>query len=170
MYAGLKMRAQKDPRNIQVCTFTWHNRNYNTRHDDVIKWKHFPCYWPFVRGSHRSPVNSAHKGQWREASMFSLICAWINDWVNNGDAGDLRRHRARYDAIVNNENNFVYSQKGWKKRRTRSPGEWSDVTFTLWRHQIGTFSVLHSLCGGNHWVLMDSLHKATVTRTFDVSL
>ena len=26
-------------------------------HDDVIKWKHFPCYWPFVRGIHWSPVN-----------------------------------------------------------------------------------------------------------------
>ena len=25
-------------------------------HYDVIKWKHFPCYWPFVRGIHRSPV------------------------------------------------------------------------------------------------------------------
>ena len=33
-------------------------------HDDVIKWKHFPPYWPFVRGIHRSPVNSPHKGQW----------------------------------------------------------------------------------------------------------
>ena len=43
-------------------------------HDDVIKWKHFPRYWPFVRGSHRSPVNSLHKGQWRGALMFSLIC------------------------------------------------------------------------------------------------
>ena len=51
-------------------------------HDDVIKWKHFPRYWPFVRGIHRSPVNSPHKGQWRGAFMFSLICAWINDWVN----------------------------------------------------------------------------------------
>ena len=29
-----------------------------SRHDDVIKWKHFPRYWPFVRGIHRSPVNS----------------------------------------------------------------------------------------------------------------
>ena len=44
-------------------------------HDDVIKWKHFPRYWPFVRGIHRSPVNFPHKGQWRGASMFSLICA-----------------------------------------------------------------------------------------------
>ena len=27
-------------------------------HDDVIKWKHFASYWPFVREIHRSPVNS----------------------------------------------------------------------------------------------------------------
>ena len=40
-------------------------------HDDVIKWKHFPRYWPFVRGIHRSPVNSPHKDQWRGAVMFS---------------------------------------------------------------------------------------------------
>ena len=44
-------------------------------HDDVIKWKHFPCHWPFVRGISRSPVNSPHKGQWRGDLMFSLICA-----------------------------------------------------------------------------------------------
>ena len=30
-------------------------------HDDVIKWKYFPRYWPFVWGIHRSPVNSPHK-------------------------------------------------------------------------------------------------------------
>ena len=52
-------------------------------HDDVIKWEHFPRYWPFVRGIHRSPVNSPHKGPWRGALMFSLICVWINGWVNN---------------------------------------------------------------------------------------
>ena len=39
-------------------------------HDDVIKWKHFPRYWPFV---------------WR---------------IHNGEAGDLRRHRVHYDFIV----------------------------------------------------------------------
>ena len=32
-------------------------------HDDVIKWKHFPRYWPFVWGIHQSTVNSPHKGQ-----------------------------------------------------------------------------------------------------------
>ena len=69
-------------------------------HDDVIKWKHFPRYWPFVRGIHRSPVNSPHKGQWRGALMFNLICARINVWVNNREAGDLRRYRTHYDVIV----------------------------------------------------------------------
>ena len=69
-------------------------------HDDVIKWKHFPCYWPFVRGIHWSPVNSLNKGQWRWALMFSLICVWINGWVNNREAGDLRRHRAHHNVIV----------------------------------------------------------------------
>ena len=34
------------------------------------------------------------------ALMFSLICAWINGWVNNREAGDLRRHCAHYDVIV----------------------------------------------------------------------
>ena len=69
-------------------------------HDDVIKWKHFPRYWPFVRGIHRSLVNSPHNGQWHGALIFSLICAWINGWVNNCEAGDLRCHRAHYDVNV----------------------------------------------------------------------
>ena len=67
-----------------------------SQHDDFIKWKHFLRYWPFVPGIHRSPVNSPHKGQWRGPLMFCLFCAWINGWVNNGEAGDLRRHRAHY--------------------------------------------------------------------------
>ena len=58
-------------------------------------WRHqmetFPCYWPFVRGIHRSqrPVTRSFD--------VSLICSWINSWVNSRDAGDLRRHRAHYD-------------------------------------------------------------------------
>ena len=69
-------------------------------HYDVINWKHFPRYWPFVRGFHRSPVNFPHKGQCRGALMFSLICTRINGWVNNGEAGDFRRDRAHYDVTV----------------------------------------------------------------------
>ena len=69
-------------------------------HDDVIKWKHFPCYWPFVRGIHRSSVDFPHKGQRRGALKFSLICAWTNGWGNNRDACDLRRHRTHYNVTV----------------------------------------------------------------------
>ena len=51
-------------------------------------------------GNSPVPVNSPHKGQWRGALMFSLICVWINGWVNNREAGDFRRHLGHYDVIV----------------------------------------------------------------------
>ena len=75
--------------------------HFNIRSARRPWWRHqvetFPRYWPFVRGIHRSPVNSPHKGQWREALMFSLICAWTNGWTHHQDAGDLRHH---YDVTV----------------------------------------------------------------------
>ena len=55
-------------------------------YDDVIKWKQFPRYWPFVLGIHRSPVNSLHKGQWRGALMFPLICG-LNKWLSKQSWG-----------------------------------------------------------------------------------
>ena len=69
-------------------------------HDDVIKWKNFPRYCPFVRGIHRPSVNSPHKGQRRGTLMFSLICVWINNWVNKRETGDLRSYRAHCDVTV----------------------------------------------------------------------
>ena len=45
-------------------------------------------------------VNSPHNCQWRGALMFSLICVWINGWVNNREVGDLRRYRAHYDVTA----------------------------------------------------------------------
>ena len=68
-------------------------------------WRHqmetFSCYWPFVCGFHRSPTKSPHKGQWRRGFRFPLISApWINGWVSNREAGDLRRYRAHYDVTV----------------------------------------------------------------------
>ena len=78
-------------------------------HDNVIKWKIFPHYWPFVWGIHQSPVNYPHKGQWHGALMFSLICAWTNIQVNNWDAGDLRCHHAHYDVTVISHN--IYLQR-----------------------------------------------------------
>ena len=51
----------------------------------------FQSWWRHQMGIHRSSPRT---------SMFSLICAWINRWVNNCEAGHLRRHHAHYDVIV----------------------------------------------------------------------
>ena len=60
----------------------------------------FSALLALCAGNSPVPVNSPHKGQWRGALMLSLICAWINDWVNNREAGDLRPHRGHYDVNV----------------------------------------------------------------------
>ena len=39
---------------LLISRVLWHSPEVNM---NVIRWKHFPCYWPFVRGIHRSPVN-----------------------------------------------------------------------------------------------------------------
>ena len=70
-------------------------------------WRHqmetFSALLALVLGIHRSPINSPHKGQWRGALLFSLIFAWTNGWVNNRDAGDLKRHLAHNDVTVMTE-------------------------------------------------------------------
>ena len=84
----------------------------------LILWRHqmehFPRYWPFVRGIHRSLVNSPHKGQWRGVLMFSLISTWTNGSVNNRDAGDLRCHRVHYDVIIMDMWYLIFSSIGAK--------------------------------------------------------
>ena len=76
------------------------NSNKMVLHVDVVNWKHFPRYWPFVRGNSPFTGEFPRKGQWRGAWMISLICTRINGWVNNREAGDLRRHHAQYDVTV----------------------------------------------------------------------
>ena len=67
-------------------------------------WRHqmetFTALLAICAGKSPVPVSSLHKGQWRGALMFSLICARINGWVNDREAGDLRCHRALYDVIM----------------------------------------------------------------------
>ena len=73
-----------------------HIESASTVHDDVIKWKHFPRYWPLCgefTGHRRIPLTKASDTD----LMFSFICASINAWVNNREAGDSRRHR---DVII----------------------------------------------------------------------
>ena len=54
-------------------------------------------------GEFTGPGDFPHKGQWRGALIFSLVCVWINGWVNSREAGDLRRYRGHYDVNVMNE-------------------------------------------------------------------
>ena len=131
-------------------------------HDDVIKWKHFPRYWPFVRGIHRSPVNSLHQGQWRGALMFSLICAWIY----NREAGDLRRRRVHCDATV------MYFAPTWQKQlvdeqcvpfHNDTPlngehPEQRELAHTLWQPTDGCRAIFHKyFCYAKHEDIMINL-------------
>ena len=79
-------------------------------HDDVIRWKHLPGYWPFVRGIHRWIPST-------KAGDAELCCfrrsALINCWVNNREAGDLRRHHAHYDVTVMSFVNLSSMRLNW---------------------------------------------------------
>ena len=57
---------------MKVGIIPLHGQQQFSLHDDVIKLKHVPRYWPFVRGN--SPVTGEFHG-----------------WVNNREAGDVRR-------------------------------------------------------------------------------
>ena len=50
--------------------YVWQPIFFNSLHDDVIKWKHFPRYWPFVQDIHRSPVNSPQRPVTRSFDAF----------------------------------------------------------------------------------------------------
>ena len=78
-------------------------------------------------GNHWSPMNSPHKGQWRGAFMFSLICVRINGWVNNREAGDLRGHLVHYDVTV-----MPYVNSG----RPSSDGPKACIDAVLPRHDL----------------------------------
>ena len=92
---------------VWICSFvvrSLHSRSdsFTTSRGPFSWWRHqmetFSALLAICTGN--SPVNSLHKGQWRGAVMFSLICARINGRVNNREAGDLRRHGTHYDVIV----------------------------------------------------------------------
>ena len=115
--------------------------------ETVSWWRHqrekIPHHWPFVRGIHRWPVNSPHKGQWRGALMFSLICAWIHGWVNNREADDLKRYRTHYDVIVMCRLHIPHpkARSSWT--------DWPDFSAPISRpYRIMQIAIIsHSLCG-----------------------
>ena len=100
-------------------------------HDDVIKWKHFPCYWLFMRGIHRSPVYSPHKGQWRRSFdvFFHLhlnkrLSKQSRGWWFGKPSRSLWRH----------------DEPHWSARNTAT---------TPWHttHPLHTMEISHASCG-----------------------
>ena len=73
-------------------TFLWGTQWVNGR-----SWFHPNCFGDFDISS---SYIALYRGQWRGSLMCYLICAWINGWANNREAGYLRRIRAHYDVIV----------------------------------------------------------------------
>ena len=101
----------------------------------------FSALLALCAGNSPVPVNSPHKGQWRGALMFSLICVWINGWVNNREAGDLRRYRGHYDVTVMRPIILAVMIQ----QTTKHMSSW-------WRHQREIFSALLAFCAGNSLV------------------
>ena len=100
----------------------------------------------FVRGIHRPPVNSPHKGQWRGALMFSLICAWINGWANSREAGDLKRHRTHYIVTVMKKL-YVHSH---------------DVFTLMLKEQGKTMTSIEAVLGIHDKTLANSINTLTI--------
>ena len=105
--AAIKQTMLERGRNVDIPLVSFYRwvRFLRTRKLHTPWWRHqmetFSALLALCAGnSPPVPVNSPHKGQWRGALMFSFIYAWINDWVNNREAGDLRRQDGHYDVIV----------------------------------------------------------------------
>ena len=60
----------------------WHR--WVTYYCDVMIWKHFPHYWPFVRRIHRSPANQTGLVMWCFGFHFIMLNRLLNkqydDW------------------------------------------------------------------------------------------
>ena len=82
-----------------------------------------------------SPVTREFPAQWRGVLMFSFDLAWTNGWVKNREAGDLRRHRAYYDATL-----MSVSVKEPLGVRRNNPFGWhiANLPHCVWWKEIST--------------------------------
>ena len=93
---------------MMMAAARWWNRSTRFRPDHLLgdiwwrqQMKIFSELLPLCSG--KSPVTnefSSQRPMTRSFDVFSLIYALTNGWVNNLDAGDLRRHRGDYDVTV----------------------------------------------------------------------
>ena len=129
-----------------------------------------------------------HKVQRRGALIFSLIGVWINGWVNNREAGDLRRYRAHHDFIGNCNARLIITTFVGVSASNSAPTSTVAIStvydsldcydishpaptagiFSWWRHQMETFSALLGICAGNSPVPGEFPAQRPVTRRFGV--
>ena len=76
------------------------NHNHTLWLHDYVKLKKFPALLAICARNSPVPGEFPAKRQWRGGLLFSLIYTRINGWVNNDEAGNLRRLRAHYDVTV----------------------------------------------------------------------
>ena len=98
-------------------------------------------------GEFTGPVNSPHKGHWRGALMFSLICVWRNGRVNNREAGDLRRHRGHYDV------NVMLIPASWISDSIRHK-EWDEIVIHFQTSTVQPLTFGNALLILSHTLLM----------------
>ena len=77
-----------------------HWKDKYSQYDDVIKWKNFPRYWPFVRGIHRSRWIPRTKATDAELCCFLWSAPEPTAKQAIGTPDDLKRHRAHYGVFV----------------------------------------------------------------------
>ena len=123
-------------------------------------WRHqmgiFSALLALCDGIHRSHLDSPHEGQWRRALMFSLICTWTNGQANNRETGNLRRHRAHYDASLMYEENIStrYTSVPNACQHSHSFAQWT-------RKKPWTHLSMNRLC--SLWVLQRGLIPAWIS-------
>ena len=117
---------------------------------------------PFVRGIHRSTVDSPHKCQWRGALMFSLLCAWTNGWANNLDAVDLRCQShigPLYMAEAHADLLYWLVYIEWEDSKLSGQCESCEVMDMMTSSNGKIFHVTGPFVRGIHRSMVDSPHK-----------
>ena len=150
-----RLQPSKHRSNLSKAANTWWRHQMET----------FSAFLAFCAGNSPVPVNSPHKGQWREALMFPLICARTNRWINNHEAGDLRRHEAHYDVSVMNVQRsrarppeiprqyiYIYYNFVWRRHEDVPPCTGSRVNTTYERIELLTPESQGHWCATHCWI------------------
>ena len=131
------LKTRRDKTTLHICVIMMTSSNRNILRVTAL-----------YAGIHRSPVHSPHKGQRHGALVFPLICAWINGWANNREAGDLRCRRVPNDVIViiSDKVPFCESENNRIKLRTYFCLHIFSITFIVRNKILPSFKIQADIC------------------------